>query len=143
MEKPIINGVEYAWGDFALFAFGQEIAQVTGIDYKTKKNKTALFAAGRMARSIQHGRREYDGTVTLLQSGVAALNRSAVAAGYTDLLDIEFDLIVKYANEHGILTIDKICNVSFSEIPKSLKEGDANMSIALPFLALRIIHDLI
>ncbi len=134
----IINNREYAWTDVEIFMFGQKVSGITAIDYKSKVAKSHLFASGRGPRSIQKGRREYDGTLTLLQSEVIALNNSAVAAGHKDILDVEPDIIVKYVTEEGVIIMDKICCASFTELPNSMKEGDANMTVALPFLALNI-----
>lgn len=142
MNELLINGVQYAWGDVEIYLFGQPVRGILGVDYKSKKNKTALYAAGRDAHSMQHGRRENDGTLTVLQSEVIALNLSARAKGYRDLLDVDFDIMVKFANERGVMTIDKICTASITELPTSIKEGDANMSVALPFLCLRIQYDI-
>lgn len=133
-----INGQEYAWGDVVITLFGQPVLGIRGIDYKQKKNKEALYAAGRYAKSIQHGRRESEGTLTILQSELIALNKSAVAAGYKDILDVDMDILVSYVGSNGVTTIDRIIKASFSELPQGLKEGDMNQEIALPFVALDI-----
>lgn len=142
MEKIIINNREYAWGDVSVFLFGQPVLNILGVSYKTKKTKTVGYGQGRNPRRTQHGKREYDGTLTLTQSEVIALNRSARAKGYKDILDVDFDIIVKYATEEGVMTIDKICCASFTESGSELKEGDAEMSIALPLIALDIQLDI-
>lgn len=143
MKDLIINGVQYAWGDIEIYLFGQPVRGLLGIDYKSKKTKTPLFASGRDAHAIQHGKRENDGTLTVLQSEIIALNAAARAKGYNDLLDVDFDIMVKYASERGVLTIDKICNASITDLSMAMKEGDVNMSIALPFVCLRVKYDIL
>lgn len=133
----VLNQREYAWGDIIIFLFGQPVAGVRGIEYKKKKEKNFLHAAGRDPRAIQHGKRENEGSITLLQSELAALERSAKAKGYRDILDVDFDIIVTYSSA-GIVTVDRIMLASLSEAPKTMKEGDQNMEITLPFIALRI-----
>ena len=136
--KMRINAREYAWGDVSIVLFGQPVLGIRGIDYNQKKNKEALYAAGRYPKSIQHGRRESEGTLTILQSELIALNKSAIAAVYTDILDVDMDIQVAYADASGITTIDRIVKASFTELPQALKEGDMNQEIAIPFVALYI-----
>ncbi len=80
--------------------------------------------------------------MTILQSELIALNKSAVAAGYVDLLDVDLDIQVSYVDSAGTLTIDRIVGASFSELPQGLKEGDMNQEIALPFVALDIEYNI-
>lgn len=143
MDKILINGQEYTWSNVSAIILGQPVIGITGVSYKTKKSKTALFASGTHPKSIQHGRRESDGTLTILQSEFIALNRSVKAAGYRDLLDVDLDIIVMYSDDLGAVTIDKIIKASFTELPAEMKEGDANMSVALPFIAMRIDYNVI
>ena len=42
------------------------------------------------------------------------MNQAAQQNGYRDLLDIELDIIVSYASEDGIVSVDKIIGASFS-----------------------------
>lgn len=137
-----INKKEYAWGDLHTYLYGKKIGGLRGIDYKVKQDKTPLHAAGNYARSVQHGRRDVDGTLTILQSELIALNLSARAAGYADALGLDFDVILVYV-ANGIVTTDKIIGVSITELPQGLKEGDPNMEIALPFVALDVEYDIL
>ena len=71
----VFNSREYAWVDVNVVMLGREVVGLRGIEYKSKRQKEALFASGRKARSIQKGKKEYEGTITLLQSELIALNR--------------------------------------------------------------------
>lgn len=137
------NSKEYTWCDLHTYMLGREVDGMRGIEYKKKKKKEALFAAGKTPRSIQHGKREYEGTLTILQSELIALNRAAKAKGYDDIMDIEFDVIVSYISDEGITTTDKVVGVSITDLSRSLKEGDMNMEIALPFIALDVKDNII
>lgn len=141
MLKTTINNQQYAWGDIQLFIFGQPVTGCRGVEYKTIKEKEALYGAGRNAMGIQHKRRESSGSITILQSELQALNSSAKAAGYRDILDVEFDIMVSYASPSGKITIDKIIGASISELPAGMKEGDSFSEHALPFIALGIDYD--
>ncbi|MCR9011960.1 MULTISPECIES: hypothetical protein [Porphyromonadaceae] len=135
-----INNKEYAWGDIIVTLFGRPVTGITGIEYKTKKAKEAKFGSGRHAKSIQHGKREIEGTITLMQSEIIALNQAARQKGYKDILDVDFDILVSYMDGVAITT-DKIVCVSISELPAGMKEGDTQSEHALPFLALDIDYD--
>ena len=132
------NSKEYTYCDIQVFLLGRPVGVLRGNEYKTKKAKEALFGAGRYARSIQHGKREYEGTLTVLQSELIALDRAAVEAGKTDILDLDFDIVVSYTSESGILTVDRIVGASITDTTRSMKEGDLNMEVELPFIALRV-----
>lgn len=139
----MFNSKEYTFCDIVVFALGRPIGTLRGIEYKMKKNKEALYASGTTARSIQHGKREIEGTLTILQSDLIALDRAAQEAGKKDCLDLDFDIIVSYAGESGIVTTDRIVTASLTESPRSMKEGDLYMEVALPFIALDVKTNLV
>ena len=132
------NSKEYTWCDIVVFLLGRPIGGLRGIEYKSKKNKEALYGSGRKARSIQHGKREYEGTLTILQSELTALDRAAWEAGFEDCLDLDFDIVITYLSPNGIVSTDRIRQASITEAPKGMKEGDLQMEIALPFICLDI-----
>ncbi|MCM1042377.1 MAG: hypothetical protein NC396_08150 [Bacteroides sp.] len=131
------NSKEYSYCDVQATVLGRPLTGLRGIEYTAKKSKEAVFGAGINPKSIQHGRREYEGTLTVLQSELEALNRAAKEAGHTDCLDLEFDIVVTYTNSDTIAT-DIIRCASITEFPKGMKEGDLNSEHALPFIALGI-----
>lgn len=136
-----INNKEYDWGNITVVMWGRPIIGITGVEYKIKKVKEAKYGVGRFAKSLQHGKRECEGTLTLMQSEILAMNQAARAKGYKDLLDVDVDIIVTYTAGFSV-TVDKIVCASFSEIPQSIKEGDLQAEIALPFIALDIDEDI-
>lgn len=143
MAIVTINQQEYAYGDIQVFMWGRFITGLKGIDYKTKKDKEPRYGAGRNPRGIQHGKRAYEGTITVYQSELIAMNRAARQKGYKDLLDCEIDIVVSYTPETTLpMTVDRIIGASFSEFPKGMKEGDMNSEHALPFVALNIEEDI-
>ncbi|MBD5397745.1 hypothetical protein HDR62_06430 [bacterium] len=131
------NSREYSYCDVQATILGRPLTGLRGIEYTAKKSKEAVFGAGINPKSIQHGRREYEGTLTVLQSELEALNRAAKEAGYTDCLDLEFDIVVTYTSGETVTT-DIIRCASITEFPKGMKEGDLNSEHALPFIALGI-----
>lgn len=138
MKRVVINQREYAWGDIRVYLFGQEVGGLRGIDYKSTKNKDYVRGAGRRPRGIQHGEYGHEGTLTILQSELEALGRTAVAKGYDSILDLDFDIVVTYGTDNGVMTTDKIVQASIKELPKGMKGEDLYAEIALPFIALDI-----
>lgn len=132
------NSKEYTWSDLSVSMLGRTVTGIRGIEYKKKMTKEALYAAGGRPRSIQHGKREYEGSLTLLQSELIALNRAAKEKGYEDIMDVEFDVVASYVAGDDNIVTDRIVNVSISELPRTLKEGDLYMEVALPFIALDV-----
>lgn len=131
------NSKEYSYCDLQATILGRPLTGLRGIEYTAKKAKEAVFGAGINPKSIQHGRREYEGTLTVLPSELEALNRAAKESGYTDCLDLEFDIVVTYISGETVTT-DIIRCASITEFPKGMKEGDLNSEHALPFIALGI-----
>lgn len=134
---------EYVWGDLTVVLLGREVSGLRGIEYKVKRQKEVLYASGIKGRGVQKGKKEYEGTITLLQSELIALDRAAQEAGYEDVTDIDFDVIVSYVPKSGIITTDKVVNVSITEIPRGMKEGDMQMEVALPFIALDVVSNVL
>lgn len=131
------NSKEYSYCDVQATVLGRTLTGLRGIEYTAKKAKEAIYGAGINPKAIQHGRREYEGTLTVLQSELEALNRAAKEAGHTDCLDIEFDIVITYLSE-GVLTTDIVRCASITEFPKGMKAGDLYSEHALPFVALGI-----
>lgn len=139
----VFNSNEYAWVDIKVVLLGREVVGLRGIEYKVKRQKEALYAAGKKARGIQKGKKEYDGTITILQSEIIALDRAAQEKGYEDITDIDFDIIISYLPESGVITTDKVTGASITEIPRGMKEGDLQMELALPFIALDVVSNVL
>ena len=133
-----INNREYAWGDISILGGGQPVAGARAINYKVSQSKEALVAAGREPRAIQKGQRSYEGSLTVLQSELMALNRSARAAGYQDLLGADISIIVAYAMDGVTMTLDRIDGVNFSEYSVDASTDSLYMEVELPFVALNI-----
>lgn len=137
----VINNREYEWGDITVYVLGRPVKGITAIEYTGKRTKEHRYGQGIEPKSIQRGRREYEGTITLMQSEVIALNKAAQQGGYKDILDVEVDIVVSYVSDNGIVSTDSIVQASFSELPKGMKEGDLQSEHALPFICLDIVQE--
>ncbi len=132
----MFNSRQYEWSDVTLVLGGNDVTEIRGIKYTEKGEKEPLFAKGRHAHSIQTGNVTIEGEITVLQSQVIALEK----AGNGSILGLNLDAIVGYGDPStgDPLITDRIVGVSFTEIPKELKQGDKFMEIAIPFVALRV-----
>lgn len=137
------NSKEYSYCDIQVTLLGRPLLGLRGIEYKTKKAKAVLHGAGIYGRSVQHGKREYEGTLTVLQSELIALDRAAQEAGLEDCLDLDFDIVITYLNRDAILSTDIVKVASLTESSRGMKEGDLNMEVSLPFIALKVVTNLI
>jgi hypothetical protein len=132
------NSRQYEWGDVTLVLGGRDITGIRGIKYTEKGEKEALFAKGRFAHSIQTGNITVEGEITVLQSELIALER----AGNGSVLGLNLDAVVAYGNPSlgDAMVTDRIVSVSFTESPKEMKQGDKNMEITIPFIALAVVN---
>ena len=137
------NSKEYAWIDVNVVMLGKPVTGLRGIEYKSKRQKEALYATGKKARGIQLGKKEYEGTITVLQSELIAMQAAAKAKGYDDITDLEFDIIVSYISEGGVVQTDKVVNASITEAPNSIKVDDLYSEHALPFIACDVEYNVI
>lgn len=132
------NSRQYEWGDVTVVLGGRDITGIRGIKYTEKGEKEALFAKGRHAHSIQTGNITVEGEITVLQSELIALER----AGNGSILGLNVDAVVSFGNPAlgDAMTTDRIVGISFTEAPKEMKQGDKNMEISIPFIALVVIN---
>lgn len=132
-----INGRQYGWADISLMLGGRLVTGARGITYKESQEKELLYGKGDRPMSIQKGNKKYEGSITLLQSEIETLKelgRSVV--GRASILDLNLNAVVCYGDpEKGDPMItDQLFNIQFTEVEKSMKQGDKNMEVTLPFI---------
>jgi hypothetical protein len=127
---------QYQFSDIEVILGGKDITKIRGIKYTTKQEKEVVHAKGDEPHSIQRGNKTYEGEVTMLQSDYEAL----VLAGKGSILDLRVNITVNYGNpvKGDQMITDVIEFAEFTEESKEIKQGDKNMEISLPFIALRI-----
>jgi hypothetical protein len=125
---------EYSWKNFTSFYLGRLITGIRGLEYKEAVEKEHVYGAGSKPYAIQTGNQKFDGTITLLQSEVEALTTFAKEKGFGSITEIEFDVVATFIAD-GKKVVDVIKNISITEVPKGLKQGDKFMEITLPYLA--------
>ena len=129
---------QYEFADITLAIGGRDITGIRGIKYAEKIEREALHAKGRYPHSIQSGNVSYEGEVTCLQSELETL----IAEGKGSILNIQADAVISYGNPSNgdTLITDKLVGIVFTESAKEMKQGDKNMEVKIPFIALRLIH---
>ena len=133
------NSKQYAWANLEVVALGRKITGLRGMEYRTAREKELVYGSGDKPQGIQHGNKSYSGTITLLQSEVEALARFSKEQGYDDITDVEFDIVCAYVPKGGgPIVTDVVKFASITEIPKSLRQNDKFMEVALPFIALDV-----
>jgi len=133
----MFNSREYEWGDVRLILGGIEITGIRGIKYTPKQEKEVLYAKGNQGHSVQNGNFSLEGSITVTQSEMAALD----AAGNGSLLNIRsMTAVVMHGDPtKGVPpTSETIKGISFTEGPREWKQGDKFMECEIPFLALAL-----
>lgn len=132
----IFNSKEYEWSDVTVVMAGRPVTKIRAISYIKKQEKEALFAKGNKPHSIQRGNKTYEGSVTLLQSELEAIE---IASG-GDALDASFNIVVAYGNpsKGDVIQTDLIKGFEFTEIPKGMSQGDKFAEHELPGIALDV-----
>jgi len=120
------NSDEYSWRDLQVFMLGRLITGIQGVSYTLRQTKENIYAKGDKPHSRGHGNKEYDGSVTLLQSEVEAIQ--AELGDDEDLTDLrDMTIVVSYAPENGGVTTDELLAVEVTELPKGGSQGDTSM----------------
>ena len=127
---PLINGIEYSWGDIVCLINGSMVTGITGIEYSDDQEVTENYGAGRYPVSRSKGRITCTGKVTLYASEVNALTKLTSNGRLQDLA--AFDITVSYVpDEGGVVVTDKLRNCQFKKNSRSWSEGDTNEAVDL------------
>jgi len=131
---------QYEFADITLVVGKRDITGIRGIKYSEKIEREALHAKGRYPHSIQSGNVNYEGEITCTQSELELL----IAEGQGSILNIITDAVISYGNPSNgdTLITDKLVHIMFTESAKEMKQGDKNMECTLPFIALRLQHQI-
>ena len=130
---------ECEWADMTVIFAGVTLTKIRGLKYKAAKDKQLLHAAGDEPISIQSGNRTYEGQIKVLKSALDDMNRAAIAAGGSDVLDMQFDIVVTYkAQGARQLQIDTLQGVEIKDFEKGWDQGAKNMDVTLPVIFMKL-----
>ena len=136
------NSTEFQWKDITITAMGMVFEAVTEVEYDTEVEKKQVFGRGSKAQGIQSGNEKCTGNVTVKQSILESMIRTAQATSpNAKLTDISFDIQVHYVKDTDLVK-DRIVSAEFTKQPKSMKQGDGEMLVKLPFMAMDIQYNI-
>lgn len=132
----MFNSREYEWADVTLLLGGKDITGVRGVKYTIKQEKETVYGKGNEPIAIQKGNKSYEGEITMLQSELETIRLN----GGGSILNLQLDAVVAYGNPANgdVMITDVIQGIHFTEEPHELKQGDKQMEVTLPFIALRV-----
>lgn len=129
------NTKQYAWSDVRVVLLGRELTGIQGISYKVSQEKEPVYGRGVNPLSIQSGNKSFEGSLTLLQSELEALEAAVKAVNpQYHLTDVSFDVVVSYG-DGASSSSDVIQSVEITEYEKGIEQADKYMTIELPFMA--------
>ena len=129
---PLINGVEYSWGDIVCAINGNPVVGITGIQYEDDQEVQNNYGAGRNPISRSKGRITPSAKITIYVSEVLAIQSQALNGRLQDIAP--FDITVSYIPEDGKIHTDKIRNCQFKKNSRDWKEGDMNHEVELDLI---------
>ncbi len=136
------NSTEFAWKDIVVTAMGRPFERIMEIEYDVEEDKKYIYGRGSKVKGIQPGRKKPGGNITIGQSELEAMLRRAQEtnplATYTDLV---FDIQVHYLKGTDLVK-DRIVGAEFTKAPKGMKEGDSDMQIKLPIMAMDVLYNI-
>lgn len=136
------SSIEYAWKDIEVVLLGRPLVRILEVEYTVDSEKKPIFGRGKKALGIQSGNEKASGQITIGQSEVEALIKKAkeILPG-TKVTDLSFDINVGYLANTEVIR-DRVVGAAFSTLSKSMKQGDSDMQIKLPFSALDVEFDI-
>lgn len=127
---------QFKWCDVTV-VYGGKVIQAVSLEYASKQEKEYLYGRGCKAHAIQSGNIENEGKIGVWQSELESLIRDQKLKGKS-LLDLSFDVTIAFTSTEGVNVIDTLKGVQFTEIPKSISQGDKRMAVELPIMFLDI-----
>lgn len=126
---PLINGVEYSWGDITATIGGVPVIGITAIEYGDEQVVENHYGAGRYPVSRSKGRVTPSAKITLTMGEVVAIQAKSLTGRLQDLAP--FPIVVCYIPEDGQIVTDKIMNCQFKKNARTWKEGDTRQTVDL------------
>lgn len=130
----MINGNAYAWEDVKVLIDGTVIPLVgiKSIEYTTEKNHYNIHGAGDSPVELGRGLKNHNGSITLLQSALEAL-QAALNPG-EDVTKPVYNFTVAYAPEGASAKVDRLVACRFTSVPKAIGHDNTHMEITLPMV---------
>ncbi len=129
----MINGEEYSFEDISLIVDGETISGFQGIEYTTSKEHYNMTGKGNKPTGIRRGKESYTASLDVMQSTLEMFQRRlAPGRKITDMRP--FTIIVAYAPEGGVVTVDRLEFCRVLSVQKGLKTDSGEQGFNLPLL---------
>jgi len=135
---PLINGINYSWGNIRLILFGVPIVGITKISYKIKQKKENNYGMGYEPISRGYGNKEYEASIEIYTD---ELKNIIAAAPNREIMEIPpFDIIVQFEDPATgiLLTQDILRMCEFTENGLDSAQNDTKLLVTLPLVVASI-----
>lgn len=135
------NSAEYAWKDIEVSFMGRVLVRILEITYSEDSEVKHIYGRGRNPVGVQNGNTKPGGSLTIGQSELEAFTRdiqSVIPGG--KITDVSFDVNIAYLGTEAVVR-DRVVGARVTKYEKGMKQGDTDMQIKLPYLCLRIDHN--
>jgi hypothetical protein len=134
---------EFSFADIKINILGADLSGLRGITYKKSQEKELVYGTGSEPKAVQRGNKKYEGALTVLKSDFDLMHIAALAAGYTDLMDVpakDITATIVYQKDDGsAIQTDVLYNLEFTEAEDGQKQNDKFKEVNLPFIFLRLV----
>ncbi len=132
---------EFAYKDIRVRLLGRDLVGLQGLKWKRTSEGEVVYGRGSKGLGIQQGNERIEGTLKILQSEYQALLKSVRAASPgSNITDVRFDIVNTYGD--GLTAVTDIIQTSkITEYEKGMDQGDMQMVIELPFIALDVLEN--
>ncbi len=132
---PLINGVNWAWGNVTLILFNQPVIGITKISYKSKQEITNNYGIGVFPISRGFGRVEFEASIEIYTEEWKRIIAAANALGIPNPMAFApFDITVVFGSTSSAPSRDVLKKCSFLEDPLEANEGDTKLMVTIPIL---------
>jgi len=129
---PLINGINYSWGNVSLVLFGVPVVGITKISYSAKQKKENNYGAGAQPVSRGYGNYEYEGSIELYAD---EWKRIISSSPLNDPMSIPpFDIQVVFSGNSVLFNKDVLRAVEFLENPLTVNQGDTKIMVTVPLI---------
>jgi len=129
---PLINGVNYAWGNITVMLFGVPVVGIVAIDYNDKQIKENNYGAGNQPVSRGYGNVEPEGSIELYTDEWKRI--IAAAPGRDPKAIPPFNIEVVFGGLNVTPEKDILRAVEFLENPLASKQGDTKITVKIPLI---------
>jgi hypothetical protein len=135
--QPLVNGTAYAWSQIELRLFNVPVAGITDIKYDDSQDMEDNMGAGEYPVSRGYGQIKAKASITLEMAEVEALQNAAPEGRINKIP--EFDIIISYLPEGGLLRTHTLKNCRFKGNKREIKSGDMAINVELELITSHIL----